>query len=305
MSKETHYLLVGFPALPESMEAASYHLFELGALGCEEKEGLLIGYFADQDLTLLQKNLETKAATIRASGLALSGESIKAERLPVENWHVGWHRYFRPIFIGERLVIRPPWEPVPLQGDMQEIILEPKQAFGTGNHATTKLMLEAIVSREQHLPDRALDIGTGSGILSMAHTLLNRRARLIACDIDPLAIENSQENTTLHSLENRNHFFVGPVEALNLERATFPLIYANLQRFIILPILGSMCSLLSVDGELLISGILHTEKDEMVRAISKHGLVVTNITQDQEWIRIDARKNKHFESKHSPDGQKR
>ncbi len=207
-------------------------------------------------------------------------------RIPEENWHEGWKKYFKPIFVDDALVIRPPWEKLELAPDAKEIILEPKQAFGTGNHATTWLMLKAIADRRETLPTTALDVGTGSGVLALAHALFQPQAVVTAFDNDPIAIENAVEYAADHGLLDRIHFFVGNVASLRRTK-TFPMIYANLQSFIIAPILPDLFKLLSDDGDLFLSGILETEEAEMRRAASEHGFTTEHVEHSGEWIRMD------------------
>ncbi|UCE64598.1 MAG: 50S ribosomal protein L11 methyltransferase, partial [Nitrospirota bacterium] len=131
--------------------------------------------------------------------------TIEISKCPAENWNARWAAVVKPIRIGQRIMIRPSWyaaKPVP---EAIEIILDPKQAFGTGHHATTQLLLEwleEVISREQ----RVLDVGTGSGILAMVALKLGASFAL-GIDHDPIAIacareyarvNNFAENLQLH-----------------------------------------------------------------------------------------------------------
>ena len=292
MSGQKYYITVAVPTFSESSEAVSFFLFQLGATGCEERDALVIGYFPDQDVENLREKMASALEQIRTRGLALPVQKVEIARLPEQNWRASWHRYFKPIFIGGRLVIRPPWETVDLQPNWPEIVLEPRQAFGTGNHATTKLMLDAIVARADNLPGSALDIGTGSGILAFAHMRLQPEATVVVCDLDPVAIEHAVENAESNHLAKNLCAFVGSIDALCAGKKQFPVIYANLQRHLILPILAQMENLLAANGELLLSGILATEQDQIVAALAGLQLTAKSIEHLEEWVRIDVVKEK-------------
>ena len=284
-----YWLVARFPILPQSADAASYYLFERGATGCEEKDGAFFAYFADQDAEQLRAQLQADAQKIIDSGLALPAEPISIARIPEQDWHRAWRRFFKPVIIGEKIVVRPPWEQTEVPAGAVEIVLEPKQAFGTGTHATTKLMLQQIAAHAGHLPDCALDVGTGSGILAIAHALLNPRARLSGCDLDAIAIENAIENAQINGVQKQIDFWVGGIEVLQ-KKAAFACIYANLQRHIILPILPQLSRLLAENGLLLISGLLDSEEQVMHEALADHQLEIQTVSTLEEWIAIAASK---------------
>lgn len=291
ISPKRHWILVKVPFYPESAEAVGYYLFEHGTLGCEEKESQFLAYFEDQNCDKLLAAIKQDARQIIAGGLKLPPEPITIERIPEEDWYKGWQQFFKPINIENKLFVRPSWEKVTLPKHAVEILLEPKQAFGTGSHATTKLMLQAIVARKNSLPVCALDVGTGSGILAIAHALLNPQAQILGCDIDPIAIENAIENAQINGVADRIGFLTGGVGAIN-PAARFPLIYSNLQRHIIMPILPKLAALLFSGGNLLLSGILDSEEEMLRTALAEFPLAICAVRQEDEWILIEVRKEK-------------
>lgn len=286
-----HWLVVRFPFLPESAEAVSFYLFERGAQGCEQKDGAFFGYFADQDSAALLATLNTDRQRIIESGLALPEEPLSFKRIAEQDWHRGWQRFFKPVHIDDKLIVRPPWEKPARKKGCFELILEPKQAFGTGTHATTQLMLQCIAARSQNLPDRALDVGTGSGILAIAHALFHPQAHIVGCDIDPLAIENATENASINNVRVQLAFFVGSIDSLG-DTASFPLIYANLQRHLIMPILPRLAALLAADGLLLLSGILAAEEDTMREAVAATALHILAVHRCEEWLALEVARQK-------------
>lgn len=288
---QNHWLVVRFPFFTESADAVSFYLFERGAQGCEEKDSAYFAYFADQDSKALLETLSIDRQRIIDSGLEVPNEPLSFERIAEQDWHDGWRRFFKPVHIAGKLIVRPPWEKISSSaGGEIELILEPKQAFGTGTHATTKLMLERIVARSTNLPDRALDVGTGSGILAIAHALFHSQAHIIGCDIDAIAIENAYENAAINGVAAQTEFFIGGIESLGKSQP-FPIIYANLQRHIIIPILPQLKTCLANDGLLLLSGILVDEEDAMRAAIETEGMHVSNVHFLEEWIALEVLRN--------------
>ncbi len=272
------------PYAPESQDAVSDLVFREGAIGCEEQERHLVAYFEAQDELALQERLQEGYQHIQALGLPLPAASITISRLPEEDWHTGWHAYFTPLAIGERLVVRPPWAESS-SADKVEVIIEPKQAFGTGTHATTRLMLEAITDRADTLPRSALDVGTGSGILAITHALFRPDSQIVACDLDPLAIANARENAHHNQVADRIHLFVGSLQALG--SVTYPHIYANLQRQIILSLLPDLMEHLAPGGYLFLSGLLTSEEALLYEAIASFPLQMVQTRRRAEWILLE------------------
>ncbi|MDQ7051614.1 MAG: 50S ribosomal protein L11 methyltransferase [candidate division KSB1 bacterium] len=276
-----HFLALSVECLPESREAVSYLLFSLGALGCEEFENRLTAYFEDRDADTLRHGVEEGLKRIAESDLPVKMGPVNLRRFLEENWMENWKQYFQPIHIGDVLYVRPPWKPA--AGDpWLDIVIEPKQAFGTGTHATTQLMLQAMAERRDRLPKEALDVGTGSGILAIAHTKLRRGSQVWGCDIDRAAIDNANENAEINGVAAQCHFLVGSVESFR--GRTFSLIYANLEKAIIRAILPDLQPLLQPDGEILFSGILASERDEVISLLGQHGLRIMDIRQKEEWL---------------------
>lgn len=284
-AKNRHWLLVVFPFFPESREAASYHLFEAGALGCEERDNRLHAYFEDQEPAALLQRLQDAVTAIREAGLALPEADLAIERIAEQDWMYGWRRFFKPVTIGGRLLVRPPWEPRPAAFGGAEVVIEPKQAFGTGTHASTHLVLQAIVGRTQagNLPALALDIGTGSGILAIAHALLRPRSTVVGFDIDPVAVVHARENIAINKVAGQIALFTGTIDAL-APSATYPLIYANLERHLILPQLECFFERLQPGGVLVLSGLLRQEEPEMRMALAEFPATLIKVACREEWM---------------------
>src|SRR5512147_187550 len=118
-----------------------------------------------------------RAVVRRMNPWSMADIPVSVNQLPFQDWNQLWAQSVKPLWIGKRIVIRPSWEPVSLQPGQIEIILDPKQAFGTGHHATTRMLLEWLEEIVRG-GESVLDVGSGSGILAMAALRLGARSAL-------------------------------------------------------------------------------------------------------------------------------
>lgn len=208
--------------------------------------------------------------------LAVRVPSLRMERVPVprQDWTTAWREFFTPVPAGPFLVL-PPWlaDSTPLEGRCP-ILIEPKSAFGTGHHSTTVLCLRAIgmladpevCTRPLQPGMRFLDVGTGTGILGIACTLLGLTG--IGSDIDPAAVDNALENMALNGLDG---FTVrtGSAEAGGEER--FDLVLANILAGPLRELAPDLMSRLKPDGRLVLSGLLDIQADAVEAAYAPLG----------------------------------
>ena len=132
---------------------------------------------------------------------------IRVEELSDQDWNRQWAESVRPIRIGRRIVIRPSWEPVALQAQDIEIVLDPKQAFGTGHHATTRMLLERLEDLI-HGGESVLDVGTGSGILAMVALRLGA-ASALGVECDPVAVDCARDYARENGFGSGSKFGAG------------------------------------------------------------------------------------------------
>ncbi len=208
--------------------------------------------------------------------LAVRIPSLRMERVPVprQDWTTAWREFFTPVPAGPFLVL-PPWlaDSTPPKG-RHPILIDPKSAFGTGHHSTTVLCLRAIgmladpaICTRPLRPDmRFLDVGTGTGILGIACTLLGLSG--IGTDIDPAAVANALENRTLNRVDS---FTVqtGSAEAGGEER--FDLVLANILAGPLRELAPDLISRLKPDGRLVLSGLLEIQANAVEAAYAPLG----------------------------------
>jgi ribosomal protein L11 methyltransferase len=210
--------------------------------------------------------------------------SPRLTRVTNEAWQDGWREHFPPIAVGERFLLLPPWESPPADTDRTVIVINPSMAFGTGHHATTQGCLEAIeLLHEQYgAPDRALDLGTGSGILAIALAKLGAR-RLWATDIDPIALTEAQKNSEANDVADDIHLSDLPIEHLP---RPFALIVANLFSATLVSLAPTLSSALIPKGHLILSGIQLDQEHEVLTAYSAPAWNLVTRFPKEEWITL-------------------
>jgi ribosomal protein L11 methyltransferase len=267
-------------------ELLSAYLFDQGAVGITQSEDQVLVYFSEPcDLGQIESELQRFLARLRAGGINLPAITIARQQIEAQDWHSAWKRHFKPIFISERVLVRPSWETAMMAPGQIEIIIDPKQAFGTGHHATTRSMMQML---EKYLRAgmHVIDVGTGTGILAIAAAKLQPNVSVIALDSDPVAIEAAQENICLNHVQDCVKLYAGTPEAL--QPLPVDLILANLQYPMLLPLQADFSRRLKKEGILLISGLLEHEGEPMQQALAGFGLRVIETRKEEEWLTLAA-----------------
>lgn len=187
--------------------------------------------------------------------LAADGEMPLSQPISDPGWATAWMSRFEPLRVGRRFLIVPPWSRI-RENDRIRIVIQPGQAFGTGHHPSTFGVLEEIEEIcGGNKISRALDVGTGSGILAFAMSKLGV-SKVVAIDVDPVALENARENAELNHLERKIRFSVAPLQSI---RGKYDLITANILSSTLITLAPLLKSRLAPRGRLILSGILNRE----------------------------------------------
>jgi ribosomal protein L11 methyltransferase len=208
------------------------------------------------------------------------------------DWNELWKAYYRPIRAGQRITVIPAWQyetylrQSPPAPDEIHLLMDPGMAFGTGAHPSTQLSL-ALLETYLDPGDRLLDVGCGSGILSVAAVKLGA-ASALGVDIDPEADRATRENAALNQVTGRIEFRLGSLDQAAGER--FPVVVANiLARVILLLLDQGLAGCLAPGGRLLLSGILAEQSQAVCDGLARAWLTVLEQRQSGDWIALAAR----------------
>lgn len=211
------------------------------------------------------------------------------------DWAHGWQKYYRPMEIGTRLYVVPEWEKetAPPPEGRTALYLNPGLTFGTGSHASTQLCLAGV---EQYVGagDRVLDLGCGSGILSIAALRLGA-GEAVAVDIDPKAVDVAYENAAMNGI-GRDQYTVLAGDVLSdrklvdkLAQSRYGLVLANIVADVIIPLSAGVNRFLEKDGIFLCSGIIDTRAQEVEAALVQNGLTVICRWEQNGWVALAAK----------------
>ena len=218
----------------------------------------------------------------------LRGENVPFEidlaNCAREDWENNWKQYFKPIKVGEKLLIRPVWID-DYDADGRKVLnLEPGVAFGTGTHETTRLCLEAM---EQHVfPGcKMLDVGCGSGILSVAGMLLGASSA-IGVDIDRLAVKVAIENGRLNGFREPA-FQMLHGNLTDRIHGRFHIVTANIVADAIIALTPSVKAFLDKDAVYIVSGIIDTREEEVVACLIENGFIISKRLSESGWVCLE------------------
>lgn len=204
-----------------------------------------------------------------------------------EDWATAWKKYYHPISISDRFTIVPTWEEYESKKNDELIIeLDPGMAFGTGTHPTTVMCIRAL-EKVVKVTDRVIDVGTGSGVLSIAAAKLGS-TNIEAYDLDDVAVNSAKENVRLNRVDD-----VVKVDQNNLLQGIdgpFQVVVANLLAEIILRFVEDVYNVLSPEGTFISSGIIGTKQQDIEDELKRVGFEIEEVIHLEDWVAIIAKK---------------
>ena len=289
--KQNDIVVISVAVDPLAQDAVSAYLMDLGCNGIEILDEMTLrAYFsiADIDEENLQHKIKNKLELIKDLFPCISYPQFTISRLEDTDWANNWKQFFKPIMVTEKLLICPSWENPPEDhAAMEIIIMDPGLAFGTGSHPTTRMCLAAIETIKLGGSKRFLDVGTGSGILSI-YAVRCGYGEVLGIDIDPDALKWAEKNLVLNNVQDAVSLSEAPVNKL---KKSFYLVAANLILDEILLQLPVLDKLVEKAGYIILSGLLTTQLEEVKSALNNFTqLIVADYIFQEEWASLICRK---------------
>jgi ribosomal protein L11 methyltransferase len=302
-----NWVEVGIETTTEAVEAVANILYEAGVSGVviQDPRDLLNRLGEDEwDCFELPADFDPEVAIIKAylpvdSALAekireirydiehlsefninKGSGTVKITEISEEDWAESWKKYYKPLRIGKSLVIKPTWETYKPQSNDIIIEMDPGMAFGTGTHETTVMcleLLENVVKKEQTI----LDIGCGSGILSIAGALLGA-SRVTAIDVDPVAIEVAEHNIRFNHVEDVVAISQGNL--LQNAEGKYDIVVANISADAIIKLSKDINRVMKAGSGFIASGIIRERNFEVRDTLERSGFDIIDEKQMGEWV---------------------
>lgn len=265
-----------------------------------EGRAVIQGYFPEgTEMESIVEQLKVRVDELKEYDIDTGNPAYSMREVDDEDWANAWKQYFKPLRISDRLTIKPTWEEY--EASPGEIILEldPGMAFGTGTHATTALCLRTL-EKVIRAGDEVIDVGTGSGVLSIAAAKLGAK-HVLALDLDPVAVSSATENTRLNGLENRITVVLSDLlqairtqesDGSNVHGVTLPVqvVVANILAEIILLFVEDVYQALQPGGTYIASGIIKQKQQVVEEALVQAGFAIEERYEETDWVALVARK---------------
>jgi ribosomal protein L11 methyltransferase len=245
----------------DALELAQLELWELGATGIEQLDESTFDKPSQGSLIELLASFADERDAALALEALRSRYDVELTDVPHENWAIEWRRGFEPQRIGKRLLLQPSWKPGErLPGDVV-LTIDPENAFGSGDHETTRLVL-GVLERSIRGGESVLDVGCGTGVLSIAALCLGASSA-VAVDIEEDAVTVAHRNASVNGVADRLH---ASSQSLSELEQTFDVVLANIQTCVLVPMEQELRRHVAPGGYAVLSGILRQEEDELLAA---------------------------------------
>ncbi|MBM4356478.1 MAG: 50S ribosomal protein L11 methyltransferase [Deltaproteobacteria bacterium] len=292
---EPRFPYVQVDTTPDRAEEIAGMLFELGASGVETRDDTTTPRGPGGGVVRLVSSFDDEATAAEAASVVRTEfpeVRCEAGEIVGDAWRDAYKQFFAPFALTDSIVVVPPWvEGHGVEAHQRVLWMDPGRAFGTGLHATTRLVSDALERRRESLPDaKVLDVGTGSGILALV-ALLHGADSAVAIDNDPEVLDVARENAERNGLERRIAVSDTPLESVVGE---FPVVVANIRATTLVDMTTALRARVTADGVLILSGILANERDEVSSAFERDGFRVDEVTHrgegDDAWVAIAVRR---------------
>lgn len=263
-----------------SWDFADVNIFEFGA-----EAAVVKGYFNEnENIDNVLAYIKEKIEDLKSIGIDVGKGIVTTSNVFEEDWATSWKKYYKPLRIGERIVIKPIWEDVETKKEDIVVELDPGMAFGTGTHETTSMCVEVL---EKYLTEnnRVFDIGTGSGILSIVASKLGAK-EVVGVDLDEVAVDSARENVEFNKINNVE---ILHGDLVNVIEGKANIVVANIIAEVVVYLTSIIKPFIEEDGYFITSGIIKDRKEDVLNALDKEGFKVIEIVEKGEWVAIAAK----------------
>ncbi|WP_035288173.1 50S ribosomal protein L11 methyltransferase [Clostridium sp. KNHs214] len=254
-----------------------------------EDGAVIKGYYKeDEKFQSYIKYIEEGVNSLEEFGIDKGKGIVVYNKVNEQDWENNWKKYYKPTKVGNKIVVKPIWEEYSKKDDEIILDLDPGMAFGTGTHETTRMCIKAL---EKYVKEDStvFDIGTGSGILSIAAAKLNAK-KVIGVDLDPVAVDSANQNVGFNKLNNIEILHGNLMEVV---KGKADIVIANIIADIIMFLTKDVKNFIKEDGYFISSGIILDRKDDVVKCLEENGFTIEELNIDGEWCCIVAKEGKN------------
>lgn len=251
------------------------------------EEGAMVkGYFKDSENFMNTLNyIKESVDKLGEFGFDKGEGIVTYHKVNEDDWANNWKQYYKPTKVGEHIVVKPTWEDYEEKPGEVVVELDPGMAFGTGTHETTRMCIKALEKKVEK-DTTVFDIGTGSGILSIAAAKLGAK-HVVGVDLDPVAVESAKKNLEFNKVNNIQILYGDLMEVVE---GKANIVVANILADIIMFLSEGVRAFIEDEGYFIASGILNTQREKVTEKLKALDFKIEEVMEDGEWICIIAKK---------------